>query len=67
MGQGSGVVTAEVWVDAVAQVRFLTWELPCGLGMARETKKEGGGWGACTEGLEWKCYKNLVVMIVVHL
>ena len=34
-----GVATAVAWVAAVAQVRFLAWELPHAVGVAKKTQQ----------------------------
>ena len=39
-GEGSGVVSAAVWVAAVAQVQSLVRELPHAVGAAKKEKKK---------------------------
>ena len=39
---GSGVVTAVVWITAVARVQSLTQELPHAVGIAKKRRKKVG-------------------------
>ena len=43
MGSGSCIAIAVAWVTAVAEVRYLAWELPRATGLAKKKKEKKKG------------------------